>query len=61
MYLAHVAFGLTFTEIGHLFHRDRSTVAHACCVIEDLRDMPSIDRSLTIIENALLQRFPTER
>lgn len=52
MYLAHVTFGLTFTEVGRLFRRDRTTVAHACAVIEDLRDDPAIDRALSILEGA---------
>ena len=36
MYLAHVAWGLTLTEVGHVFSRDRTTVAHACGLVEDL-------------------------
>jgi len=38
MYLAHVAFGLSFETIGRAFGRDRTTVAHACRVVEDSRD-----------------------
>jgi hypothetical protein len=38
MYLAHVGFGLTFDVIGHAFGRDRTTIAHACRVVEDARD-----------------------
>ena len=38
MYLAHVGFGLNFESIGRAFGRDRSTVAHACRVVEDGRD-----------------------
>jgi chromosomal replication initiation ATPase DnaA len=53
MYLAHVAFRLSFTEVGQLFGRDRTTVAHACGVIEDLRDDQIIDRSLTVLAAAL--------
>jgi Bacterial dnaA protein helix-turn-helix len=53
MYLAHVACGLTLTEVGHVFARDRTTVAHACGVIEDLRDDPSFDRSLELLESVL--------
>src|SRR5262245_12092505 len=36
MYLAHVACGLNLTEVGYIFARDRTTVAHACNVVEDL-------------------------
>ena len=38
MYLAHVGFGLNFEIVGQAFGRDRTTVAHACRVIEDSRD-----------------------
>ena len=38
MYLAHVGFGLNFESVGYAFGRDRTTVAHACRVVEDGRD-----------------------
>lgn len=38
MYVAHVGFGLSFEAIGRAFGRDRTTVAHACRVVEDGRD-----------------------
>jgi chromosomal replication initiation ATPase DnaA len=38
MYLAHVCFGLSFEAVGRAFGRDRTTVAHACRVVEDGRD-----------------------
>ena len=53
MYLAHVTFGLSFSEIGRLFGRDPTTVAHACHVVEDLRDDPAMDRALAVIEATL--------
>jgi hypothetical protein len=53
MYLAHVAFRLSYTEVGQLFGRDRTTVAHACAVIEDLRDDQTIDRALTVLADCL--------
>jgi chromosomal replication initiation ATPase DnaA len=53
MYLAHVTCGLTLTEVGLLFGRDRTTVAHACAVIEDRRDDPIFDRALDLLEWAL--------
>ncbi len=53
MYLAHVAFGLNYTEVGSIFARDRTTVAHACALIEDLRDDPVLDRALSALEAVL--------
>jgi len=53
MYLAHVGCGLSLTEAGRLFERDRTTVAHACGVIEDRRDDPMFDRALDLLEWAV--------
>ena len=50
MYLAHIVFGLNFGVIGALFHRDRTTVAHACQLIENRRDMAAVDRLFDILE-----------
>lgn len=38
MYVAHVGFSLSFETVGRAFGRDRTTVAHACRVVEDGRD-----------------------
>lgn len=53
MYLAHVACALTLTEVGTLFERDRTTVAHACSLVEDRRDDPDLDRKLEHLERAV--------
>lgn len=53
MYLAHVQFGLTLTEVGRMFGRDRTTVAHACACVEDSRDDPKCERVLVYLEAAL--------
>lgn len=53
MYLAHVACGLTLTEVGRLFARDRTTVAHACGRIEDRRDDAPFDRALDLLEGVM--------
>ncbi|WP_083567067.1 helix-turn-helix domain-containing protein [Hyphomicrobium sp. CS1GBMeth3] len=50
MYLAHVSCGLNLTDVGRIFARDRTTVAHACAVIEDRRDDPVFDRALELME-----------
>ena len=52
MYLAHVAFGLSFTEVGRAFGRDRTTAAYACRLIEEQRDDPAIDAVLGPLEGA---------
>lgn len=53
MYLAHVSCGATLTEVGILFERDRTTVAHACGVVEDRRDDPDLDCKLDHLERAV--------
>jgi chromosomal replication initiation ATPase DnaA len=53
MYLAHVACELNLTEVGVLFDRDRTTVAHACGVIEDRRDDRVFDRVIDLLERAV--------
>ena len=53
MYLAHVGCGMSLTETGRLFDRDRTTVAHACGIIEDRRDDPLFDRALDLLEWAV--------
>ncbi len=50
MYLAHVVCGLSLKDAGGLFHRDRTTAAHACQVIEDRRDDPRFDYAMQLLE-----------
>jgi hypothetical protein len=61
MYLAHVSFGLSLTEVGQVFARDRTTVAHACNLVEDMRDQPCFDRSLELLEGVLRYLAPSTR
>tara|TARA_A100001201_G_C4009561_1_gene177094 strand:- start:2 stop:418 length:417 start_codon:yes stop_codon:yes gene_type:complete len=60
MYLANISLGLTFTEIGTDFGRDRTTVAHACQLIEDKREDPDFDWSLDLMERSLLLLIATQ-
>lgn len=53
MYLAHVVCGISLTEVGILFGRDRTTVSHACGVIEDKRDDLAFDRTMDNLERAI--------
>jgi hypothetical protein len=43
MYLCHVVLSVPYQTIGRSFGRDRSTVVHACAVVEDRRDDPGYD------------------
>src|SRR5690606_14561734 len=53
MYLAHVSCGMTLTEVGEMFGRDRTTVAHGCLRVEYRRDDPAFDRAMDLLGWAL--------
>ena len=53
MYLVHVMLGRTYSEVGAVFGRDRTTVAYACARIEDLRDDPRFDAEVAMLEDAI--------
>jgi chromosomal replication initiation ATPase DnaA len=53
MYLCHVAFEFSLARVAYAFRRDRSTVAHACHVIEDKRDDEAFDGWLATLEASL--------
>lgn len=57
MYLAHVAYGLSFTDVGRAFGRDRTTAAHACRRIEDRRREARLDAALADLEHVLRRDF----
>jgi hypothetical protein len=50
MYLAHTGFALSLEAIARAFGRDRTTVSHACHVVEDGRDDVSLDWRLAALE-----------
>jgi Bacterial dnaA protein helix-turn-helix len=54
MYLAHVGLGLTLTDVGLSFGRDRTTVRHACNLAEDYRSCARDDLSLAALECGLV-------
>jgi chromosomal replication initiation ATPase DnaA len=56
-YLAHIVYGMNYTDIGKLAARDRTSIAHGCNRVEDLRDMPQHDRALHFAEFALQEFF----
>ncbi len=57
IYLAHVGLGLSFTDTGRVFRRDRTTVAHACKIVEERRDDACLDACLDYLEAALRLRL----
>jgi chromosomal replication initiation ATPase DnaA len=54
MYLAHVVLGLSYSDVGRTFGRDRTTAAYACRLVEERREDPWIDATLGALEQALL-------
>jgi len=56
-YLAHIVYGMNFTDIGVLAARDRTSIAHGCERVEDLRDGKAHDRALHFAELALQSYF----
>ncbi len=49
MYVTHISCGLSMQEVGILFARDRTTVRHACRLVEDRRDDPVLDRAVELL------------
>jgi hypothetical protein len=57
MYVTHVVLRLTMGEVGRGFGRDRTTVLHACQVVEDLRDDAEFDRHVVLFERVAYAAF----
>jgi hypothetical protein len=57
MYTAHVVLGLSMSEVGKSFGRDRTTVMHACHLIEDLRDDEDFDKIIARTEHIVAAAF----
>ncbi|MFD0915886.1 helix-turn-helix domain-containing protein [Pseudahrensia aquimaris] len=55
MYLAHTTFSLPLTEVGIYFKRDRTTVTHACAVVENRRDSMSFEVTVSQLESLLIE------
>lgn len=60
MYVCHVSLSIPMTEIGQAFGRDRTTVGHACHVVEDRRDDAGFDDFITGIERIVSVIFAAE-
>lgn len=50
MYLLHTSLSIPYGDVGSLFARDRTTVSHACRLVEDLRDDPMHDDFIARLE-----------
>jgi hypothetical protein len=57
MYVTHCTLGLTMSDVGLGFGRDRTTVLHACHLIEDMRDDAEFDRVVTTVERVAMAAF----
>lgn len=55
MYLAHVTLGISLQRVGIAFGRDKTTVAHACRMVEQRRDRPGYDDWLDRLERLALE------
>ncbi|WP_244484056.1 MULTISPECIES: helix-turn-helix domain-containing protein [unclassified Rhizobium] len=57
MYVCHVVLQISLTDIGQAFGRDRTTVSHACNVVEDRRDDPAYDDFVSSVERVIISVF----
>ncbi len=53
MYLLHTSLSFSLNEIAAIFGKDRTTIGHACRVVEDLRDDHNFDRQMSDFEEIL--------
>lgn len=61
MYVAHTAFGMAMQEVAIGFARDRTTVMHACHIIEDMRDDSDFDAIVSAFERIANSAFSNWR
>ncbi len=61
MYLSHVVLGRSLSEVGEAFGRHRTTVSHACGLIEDMRDDPAFDAEIERLEKLLEEEADDDR
>jgi chromosomal replication initiation ATPase DnaA len=58
MYLLHTSLSASYGEVARAFRRDRTTVSHACRLIEDMRDDPRQDALIGRLEAVLAPAAP---
>lgn len=54
MYLIHTVFSVPYHRVAVFLKRDRTTISHACKLVEDLRDNEEFDKRLETMENLLV-------
>jgi chromosomal replication initiation ATPase DnaA len=57
MYVSHVVLGLSMADVGKGFQRERTTVLHACHLIEDMRDDRDFDQIIAMTERVAIAAF----
>ncbi|MBB4065757.1 helix-turn-helix domain-containing protein [Gellertiella hungarica] len=57
IYVCHVALRIPQVDVAHGFGRDRTTVRHACAVVEDRRDDPVYDDFVAAVERLAVAVF----
>jgi len=61
MYIAHTSFGMAMSEVAVGFSRDRTTVMHACHLVEDRRDDEDFDAIISSFERIVHSAFTAWR
>ena len=54
MYLLHTTLGVSLSLVARAFNRDRSTVAHACNAVENMREDLALDELIEQLSQGLL-------
>ncbi|WP_457582649.1 helix-turn-helix domain-containing protein [Ensifer canadensis] len=60
MYVCHVVLQISQGDIANAFERDRTTVRHACSVVEDQRDVAEFDTFVETIERLVASAFTVQ-
>ena len=61
MYLMHTHYSRIYSEVGRFFGRDRTTVSHACALIEEMREEAAFDEHVARLEAILSGEASAER
>lgn len=57
MYVCHVALRIPQSDVAYAFGRDRTTVRHACAMVEDRRDSAAYDEFVAAVERLAVSVF----